>query len=638
MNRVLAVLVIGVIFSPPAGAGDEPGVVVNLSKHRIWEAESVLFEVTVDNVENPPRPDMSAFKDFDVEFLGAQDHNSTQIYVINNRRTEIKRFGKTFRYRLTPKRTGGLSLPSPLVEVDGEVLKGRSLRLQVKPAGDQDLALLSIETDRTEVYLLQPFEITLKVWVKALPEPHSAKSPVNVQDSPPALRIPWVEPPDGLKAKKSFSDWLSPLINRRRGFNINDLVAQQDSLFTFFERIPARFDLESRRVERPGRKGEDEHYVEYTLRRVFTAVKTGDYTFGPVTLRGIFASVVSSRGLEGEEIYAVARSATVHVSDAPVEERPDTYTGAVGRFTFEAGLEPQRARVGDPVTLTLALIGEGTLDRSFAPDIAALPEVAGNFKVYEATEETEGRKRIFTYSIRPLHENVGEFPSVEIACFDVERDRFVTLRTDPIPLDVEAADRLEEGDIVSNGRQKPQNRVEALKDGIFANVMDLSGIRNQSVRPERWAGLMAGMLVFYIAAAAAVGRMRKKYGDPAAQRRRSAPARARSLLKEGAALLGRGEVGEGAERMRSGLTGFVGDVLALPGEGLTHKDLEEHAGRLGLSTESAKILGRLLEECDAVRYGVTPGGGARDPAEMGKDILHAFETAVRELRAAGRLK
>jgi hypothetical protein len=300
-----------------------------------------------------------------------------------------------------------------------------------------------------------------------------------------------------------------------------------------------------------------------------------------------------------------------------------------------ADLVPLRARVGDPMTLTLTLKGEGTLDRPYPPEIAAIPAVADGFKVYEATDETKGRSRVFTYGIRPLNERVAEFPSIALSYFDVERKRYVTLRTDPISVEIEAAERLEEDDIVAGTieRRRPDS-IELEREGIFADVMDFSGLRDESVHPQRWAGLMAGMAVFYGFAALAVRSARRRYGDPAAQRRRTAAGRARLRIKEAHALLRQGRSLEGIERLRSALTGFAGDVAGMSPEGMTHKDLMDGLIRIGLGTPEAEALARALEACDATRYGLAGESAER----TGSEADEAFESAVKELRRAGRLR
>ena len=105
------------------------------------------------------------------------------------------------------------------------------------------------------------------------------------------------------------------------------------------------------------------------------------------------------------------------------------------------------------MTLTLALKGQGTLDRAVAPDLSAMSEVTTDFKIYEpTTTETDGDTRRFTYGLRPLHAEVKQFPEIPISYFDVDQERYVTLHTPAIPVDVSEATHLSSDDIAVTDR------------------------------------------------------------------------------------------------------------------------------------------------------------------------------------------
>lgn len=622
-------------FAEGRTAEDPAEILTELARTQIYEGESVLYQVTMNNMENPPDPDMSAFVDFRVEFVSVTPIDSHFKSIINRRVTEIRRYGRAYRYLLWPMRSGVIEVPSPTTEVDGVLLAGDALRLEVLVPEKQDLAIMELEVDRQRAYLMQPFTVTLTIFVKVLPSPHSAQSPVSLTEAP-ALNIPYVDEIDGLDTD-SISNWLSPIMDEKMGFSINNLTAGRRHLMSLFDTAPlGRFLPEQKRVNRPDAAGDETEYAKYTLSRRFTPTKTGAFVFGPVTLKGRFVTRIDSRNrISAEKIYTAVAAKVVTVTDAPLDGRPESYIGAVGRFTVDANLNPPRARVGDPVTLTLTLRGAGTLERAFAPPIGENEAVAERFRVYDATEETRGRSRIFTYSLRPLSEKVTEFPSVPVTWFDWEGDRFKTVWTDAIPIEVEVADILDDGDIVSGARENGTGRsIEAQREGIFADVMDLSGLRNERVRPERWAGLWAGMGGVYLLAAFGVRFGRKRYGDPAALRRRGASARAQARIREAQGFFRQNRNADGTEAVKKALTRFVADLRGANPEGLTHRDLEEGLVQSGLDVETASKIARIREECDAARYGLS----VDEAAQLGTEAQSALEGAVRSLRQKGRLK
>ncbi len=637
MRRIGTVLIGMVLLAAfCASAQEEPEIVVETDRSRIYEGERLLYRITLNRIKGPVQPDFSAFEDFELEQLGEPEtFNYSMHSNFNGRIREIVRFGITLNYALTPKRSGTLTIPAPVVEVAGKTLKGRTLTLEVVPPGEQDLAFLSIEVDRVDFYLLQPFTVTLAVDVKSLPAQYREESPVSLRNHVPHLSVPWGNVPQGLSADPMPElNWLSPFTRSGRGFGINGHKARSISLFDSARY--QRYDLESRRITRPDASGKDAEYVRYTLKRRFVPKQIGEYSFGPVTLKGGFVSGINARReLQLEDVYAISPAVAVRVRDAPLEGRPDSFTGAVGWFELDADLKPRQARVGDPLTLTVTLTGEGTLDMASAPEIAELPLVKEAFTVYDATEETDGRKRIFTYSIRPSTPEIEVFPPLEVAFFDVAENRYVTLQTESIPIEIEPAISADEDETfpasLENGGKR---KLEFLKEGIFPNVVVLSSQRDETVHPEIWVAVLAGMVFFYGASLLGVRMARRRFGDPDLQRRRGAPGHARTVLRQAKVAFKQGRPSESRALLSGALTGFVADVTASSAEGVTHGDVQQRLEPLGLSGETAGKLAAIVEDCDAAKYGAS----ASEVDSLLAESESALASAVRELRSLGRLK
>ena len=64
------------------------------------------------------------------------------------------------------------------------------------------------------------------------------------------------------------------------------------------------------------------------------------------------------------------------------------------------------------------------MESATAPDLAKNPAIAKNFKIYDATEQTKGAERRFTYSLRPLTAELKEFPPIEASYFNAKTEQF----------------------------------------------------------------------------------------------------------------------------------------------------------------------------------------------------------------------
>jgi len=67
----------------------------------------------------------------------------------------------------------------------------------------------------------------------------------------------------------------------------------------------------------------------------------------------------------------------VSVNVTPLPDKPDSFTGAVGSFTFRSKINPQEVKANEPVTFTLEISGTGNLKLIQNPHV----EFPSNFEV-----------------------------------------------------------------------------------------------------------------------------------------------------------------------------------------------------------------------------------------------------------------
>ena len=600
-----------------SGQEGSPKIQVGLERSRIYQGESVLYDVSLLNTQSPAAPDLAGFTDFDVESAGEQSLNSSRVTIINGRVTRKESFGRSYRYLLTPKRAGTLVVPPPRVKVEGRVLVGQALSLTVTAPEVQDHVVLHVSVAPSSVYPLQPFEVVLRVFVKKLPAPYQDRDPTSVF-KPSQLEISWDELPDDLTSN-SRVEWLNPLlrVGRQGGFTINKIRATfSTAIFSLGGRPARQADVASI----PALTGRAGNYWVYRLARTITAKRASSHRFGPATVKGQFVKTIKGRDAEGRDVYAVGSAAHVEVKPVPEEGKPASFTGAVGTFHLAADVQPRKAKVGDPLTLTLTLTGEGNLEDVTAPDLTRLEAFTAAFRIYEATEETKGSRRLFTYSIRPAAAEVSEIPAVPFSYFDLARERYVSGATDPIPIEVEEAARLEEGRIVAGAPAAGAEKgVEARKGGLFAIITSTREAGSESA-PLLGTVTYAGSLgAIYLAVFLLVGRWRRLREDPARVRRRAAPSRAGGRLREG--------------EVRAALAGLVADVVGIPEAGLTWREAAEQLRALGVEDELAGRAGRLIETCDDLRY-----GGTADDASLREDARRIVDELTVAFRGKGLLR
>ena len=436
--------------------------------------------------------------DFDVVSTGNESRNQSSTFIINGRVTQQNSFGHAYRFRLTPKRTGKLVIPAPSATIDGKTVSGRALTLNVIAPEAQDLVIPEMKADREKVYPTQPFEVTLRVLVRPLPDDPDRDPLGPLRRRPPHIEVNWVDLPAGLTGEDK-ARWLEKLLSEDgSGFALND-ITMRSGAFSFFDGPRAAvFNLYQGRESRKGLDGRPVNYFVYELKRKLTAEKTGTYTLGPAVVKGSFVEGMKGSNYTGRRLVAVAPAVSVEVREVPAP-RPATFCGGIGNYRLAASASPTTLRVGDPLTLTLDFErgqASGSLDLISAPDLAATPQIADDFEIVDKnpTGRRDGEVKRFEYALRPKRAGVG-IPSLAVTVFNPDTEKFSEITTQPIALAVSAAGRLDAGDLVGSLSGSGTQEIKSRAQGIFQNVTDPSELNDERVNVVALAEVTVGFMV-----------------------------------------------------------------------------------------------------------------------------------------------
>ncbi len=619
---------------------EEPRIEVSLGRAEIYQGESVDYQIVVHQARDVSDPDLSSFDQFDVELLREQPFDSSQISIFNGIRREVREYGIQWFYQLTPRSTGNLEIPAPSVVADGKALAGESLRLRVVTPQKQDLVRLDLRASPQEIFPTQSFTLTLTILIHGLPELYSAQDPLSPFREGPELNLPWLTVAEGLRAP-GVQDWIGHKMARgdQPGFQIQGVSAS--SVLSLFGPQSTRFDLDGRPAQESDLaafadlKGRADRYWVYRLQRIYVGDHVGVYELGAVSFKGPVVISVSRGGNRPDlkEVYAVSEKVAVTVREVPLEGRPETFTGGVGEFDLGAEVSPVKLRVGDPMTLMLTLTGAGNLADVAPPALERIDAFAHNFKIYEATSETKGGRRVFTYSLRPLSEQVEEVPAVPLSFFNVARGEYVTIASRPIAIEVGSATVLDGADIVRADPADRETSIEARAEGLFSNVSDHGLLADQSVEMHAVLGQLLFMALLFCGLTASVVFWQRRHADPLLLRKRSALSRARDSLRAAQGMLAQGKTVEASLLCRGALSGLIADVAAIEEKSLTHKDALTAMVSLGVGEPLTSDVATLIDTLDGARY----GGSGQTLQEQCARAAQKLEELGAVLRKGGRL-
>jgi hypothetical protein len=224
----------------------------------------------------------------------------------------------------------------------------------------------------------------------------------------------------------------------------------------------------------------DQRFVVLSAKRTMIPDRPGEYVLGPIRAtvrratewarprspfddfddRGFGGSLLRGfleerrRPARTELGRAEGEPLRISVKPFPQEGRPASFAGAVGSgFSMDVAADRTVVRVGDPISLRIALRGDGNLENIGLPDLTAdngmdpqrfrLPEgePPGAF-----AEDTKS----FQISVRVTDEAVDEVPALSFSWFDPLTETYQTAHSKPIALRVMPAKVVSASDVVSS--------------------------------------------------------------------------------------------------------------------------------------------------------------------------------------------
>jgi hypothetical protein len=602
------VLAAALAASAPALADGDIRVVANVESRDVYVGESFLMQISVDGSDQVDVPDLSSLEGFSVEYMGGSNNSSQSISIINGRVERNVQKGFVFTYKLTPQRAGRLSIPSIGVRVEGTTFRTAPITISVKRPEETEDFKLRIRLSRETCFVGEPVLLTVTWYLRRDVQSFEFTAPL-LSNGAFHFESPDV---DIDPSKKYFRVKLGDrevIAEKGSGMLDGEKYATLEFSIALIPREPGAFVIPEFIVAAESGTG-------IRNRRDFFDDFFNNDAFG--NWRGSLRKYV-----------VPSNTLSLMVKPLPEEGRPPGFAGHVGEYRISTEASPTEVNIGDPITLDVILEGPDYLGNVELPSLESQEELARNFKIPEdrAPGRVEGRRKIFTQTIRAKNDKVTRIPPISLVYFDTAKEKYVTAKSEPIPIQVRETRIVTAGDAEGMDNGDRGEPLEKWKAGIAYNYEGPEVIEQQdfglgSILSDMKVRLMlvfpplAWLVIFGIAAAA-----RKRSSDPAAARSRSAYRRLRGRL---AGL----SPDDGDEAFCSGVMDsfkmYLGDKLRLPGRSLTTAEIERLLSEKGVDGESVQEVRDLLSSCE---FGAYSGGSSVEGRE--KLVERAAETARR---------
>lgn len=373
--------------------------------------------------------------------------------------------------------------------------------------------------------------------------------------------------------------------------------------------------------------------------------QSGTLTIDPAELTAVAQVVVQSRHIDpffggGHEVYNVPRKVqsqrvTVSVKNLPAGA-PASFNGAVGRFTLDATLPPERIAANSAATYTVKIAGSGNLTFVQAPKLTLPTSFEQyNVKTTESINTTAAGitgYRQFEYPFIARAEGTYEIAPVEFTYFDPERMQYATLRAKPMTLDVTPDAGGSSGAPVVPGLGMSKEEVRLLGQDIR-----FIKLGNPQLRLDRkpfhfgtayWAWLAVILAAFGAAYTALRRRIRERQNIALVRGKRANKV---AVQRFRAAKRHMEEHDRHAfyDEMLRALWGYMSDKLNIPVANLTKENVREELHKRGIPAEQSQRFTAIVTQCDEAQYSPAASSQMHEVYAEGVDFISQIESAIK---------
>ena len=320
---------------------------------------------------------------------------------------------------------------------------------------------------------------------------------------------------------------------------------------------------------------------------------------------------------------------TIRVSALPAGA-PASFGGGVGSFKMSAALTRDSLLTHDAASLRVTVTGTGNTSLLEAPKINFPPD----FEVYDVkTSDVQGGK-VFEYPFIPRSHGDFVLGPVEYSYFDLASRKYVTLRSQELPVRVgKGADTgggTAGGQLVQSPRAKDVRDLGSDIRFIATKPGSLASVGNFFVGSLAFWITTLMLLVIAFNAWLFLRGLAARRADVVGSKNRAATKMARKRLAQAGSFLQGNLYTAFYEELHRALLGFVSDKLNLEATDLSKENISARLVENGVPEALATDFTGLLDACEFARYAPDAGHEAMNTHyEQAVSVISAMDESMR---------
>ena len=320
-----------------------------------------------------------------------------------------------------------------------------------------------------------------------------------------------------------------------------------------------------------------------------------------------------SQSIRQESIEAEAQTPTVNITVKPLPEegKPANFSGMVGDYKFSADFDRTDVKVGEALTLSVDIRGDGTpgtiTDPKF-PDFSDFRSVPPENNI---SKKISGNKVVTSKSIKvflyPKKKGDFEIPEITYSWFNPAKKKYETAKAGPWNIHVEKGENAPEAVFqspaaVAGPPSVQKQEIESLGSDIrFIHAVSGKDYTAPYKKAWFWIVLLT-TIPFYLVANIIITRRRKRESDTALVRKGKANKMLKARFADARAALQKGDAKALYAALENGLIDYMSDKTNLEFKGMTRPQMKDELAKLGVSDETITAIDSWLEKCAFARF------------------------------------
>ena len=511
----------------------------------------------------------------------------------------VQSFSKTYTYFLTPRSKGNFTIGQAEVTINGEIYKTSPIEIEVtnavkKPNDpnnvegqiDGNIHLVA-EVSNPNPYLNEGITIIYKLYFR---------NPISVSD------VSELETP-------SYGDFWSHLIKIGR----------------------AEINM------RGSFKGES--YNEVVWRKaVLYPQKSGNLILEPLTLDLTLSLPSNRRDLFGRRILTQSQKTittgerVIKVKDLPKKNKPENFSGAVGKFDFDLILNKNALKASESFQAKIKVRGKGNLNLFNLPSI----NVPNTLEVYEPEHNEKVKVTLSgiqgtvedNYTIVPQFQGKYPIPSIEFTYFDPKLEAYKTLFSQELIVDVY--------DGPASGLPSVNNSLSKSKNSIVPNDSSFRFIKLDTKLQQKnqkifWRSYLFWALLFIPIVLIITSILIKKYilnqtEDLTTRKQKRAQQLAKKYLSSAKKVIQ--DQAKFYEALERALHNYLKAKLKIETTELSKSKIQKLLNDKGIDKQISSEYVEVIENCERARYAPGSSINTKEDLEKSGELISKIDRQI----------